>query len=142
MPKRLSLVLANNTAEILRLVEAVEAFAQEQDLPPDAAYAMTLCLDEMAANSIRYAYGQGVEREVMVELVVREHDLLGTVTDQGPPFNPLDLQAPNLDLPIDDRGVGGLGIHIVRTMMDDVTYARVDDRNVVTMRKALAPQES
>jgi anti-sigma regulatory factor (Ser/Thr protein kinase) len=142
VPNRLSLVLANNTAEILRLVEAVDAFTQAQGVPPDAAYAITLCLDEMAANSIRHAYGQDKEGEVFVELVIRDHELLGTVIDHGPPFNPLEAEAPNLELPIDDRGVGGLGIHIVRTMMDEVTYARTDDRNVVMIRKTLEPRES
>lgn len=137
MSSRLSVVLANKPIEIVRLVELVEAFTQEQGVAPDAAYAMTLCLDEMAANSIRHAYGAGAERLVWVDLTCADRYLEATVTDEGPPFNPLEADAPNLDLPLLDRPIGGLGIHIVMTMMDAVSYARVGDRNVVTMRKDL-----
>ncbi|MDO8836782.1 MAG: ATP-binding protein [Vicinamibacterales bacterium] len=137
MSSRLSIVLANDPSEIVRLVELVEAFTLEKGVASDAAYAMTLSLDEMAANSIRHAYGAGAARQVWVELTIGALGLVATVTDEGPPFNPLEADAPNLDLPILDRPIGGLGIHIVMTMMDEVSYARVDDRNVVTLRKAL-----
>jgi serine/threonine-protein kinase RsbW/sigma-B regulation protein RsbU (phosphoserine phosphatase) len=135
MSPRLSLVLANQPAEIARLVESAEAFTQAHGVPPDAAYAMTLCLDEMAANSIRHAYAGSEGKHVWVQLDIRADGLFARVEDEGPPFNPLEADAPDLDLPIDERPIGGLGIHIVRTMMDAVEYARVGDRNVVTMEK-------
>lgn len=139
MPSRLSLVLANQATEIVRLVETVESFLLEQGVGPDIAYAMTLSLDEMAANSIRHAYAdvsQG-DRRVWIELDVDAQALRATVTDEGPPFNPLEAEAPDLTLPIEARGIGGLGIHIVRTMMDEVTYERVGVRNIVTVSKRL-----
>ena len=135
MPTRLSIVLANKPSEIGRLVELVEGFTQQHQVPPDAAYAMTLALDEMAANSIRHAYADGGDRPVWVELELTEAALQASVTDEGPPFDPLTADAPDLDLPIEDRPIGGLGIHIVRTMMDVVEYERAGTRNIVTMRK-------
>ena len=137
MPSRLSIVLANKPSEIARLVDLVESFAQEHGVPPDAAYAMTLSLDEMAANSIRHAYAAGGDRPVWVDLLLVDNELRASVTDEGPPFNPLEADAPDLDLPIDERPIGGLGIHIVRTMMDGVEYERNGNRNIVTMRKTV-----
>jgi anti-sigma regulatory factor (Ser/Thr protein kinase) len=100
---------------------------------------MTLSLDEMAANSIRHAYAaaEAGDRHVWVELDVAESALRATVTDEGPPFNPLEAEAPDLTLAIEERGIGGLGIHIVRTMMDGVEYERTGVRNIVTMWKNL-----
>jgi anti-sigma regulatory factor (Ser/Thr protein kinase) len=132
-------VLTNQPSEILRLVETVDAFLNEQGVGPDTAYAMTLSLDEMAANSIRHAYadaGQG-DRRVWIELSVDAAEMRATVIDEGPPFNPLEAEAPDLSLPIEARGIGGLGIHIVRTMMDGVEYERTGVRNIVTMWKNL-----
>lgn len=139
MPSRLSLVLANQPSEILRLVETVEAFLQEQGVEPDTAYAMTLSLDEMAANSIRHAYAEVShgDRRVWIDLAVGAGEMRATVIDEGPPFNPLEAEAPDLSLPIEARGIGGLGIHIVRTMMDGVEYERTGVRNVVTVWKRL-----
>jgi len=136
---RLSLVLANQASEILRLVETVEAFLGEQGVGPDVAYAMTLSLDEMAANSIRHAYADASQgdRRVWIDLRVDAEELRATVTDEGPPFNPLEAEAPDLTAPLEARGIGGLGIHIVRTMMDGVDYERDGIRNVVTMWKRL-----
>jgi anti-sigma regulatory factor (Ser/Thr protein kinase) len=134
---RLSIVLANKPIEIVRLVELVEAFTQEHGVPSDAAYAMTLSLDEMAANSIRHAYADGGDRPVWIELVLADGELRASVTDEGPPFNPLLAEAPDLSLPIEERGIGGLGIHIVRTMMDGVDYERAGNRNIVSMHKAV-----
>ena len=139
MSSRLSVVLANQPSEILRLVETVEAFLLEKGVSSDTAYAMTLSLDEMAANSIRHAYAaaEAGDRHVWVELDVAESALRATVTDEGPPFNPLEAEAPDLTLAIEERGIGGLGIHIVRTMMDGVEYERTGVRNIVTMWKNL-----
>lgn len=137
MPSRLSIALANQPSEIARLVDAVETFTREHGVPADAAYAMTLAVDEMAANSIRHAHGEGSDRPVRVELVIGETDLTATVTDEGDPFDPLAAEAPDLEAPIEVRGVGGLGIHIVLTMMDHVEYRRDGTCNVVTMRKSL-----
>ena len=60
-----------------------------------------------------------------------------TLSDNGQPFNPLDLGAPDTTLPVEDRRIGGLGIHLARRMMDEVAYHRRADRNVVTLTKLL-----
>ena len=60
-----------------------------------------------------------------------------TITDDGMPFNPLSAEAPDTDLSLEDREIGGLGIHLVRNLIDDVTYNRRIDKNVMTLVKDL-----
>ncbi len=59
--------------------------------------------------------------------------LIVTITDDGVPFNPLSAEAPRLDAPLEEREIGGLGIHLVRNMIDDVTYNRRIGKNVMTL---------
>lgn len=72
-----------------------------------------------------------------VEVKVGEGRLTVTLTDDGAPFDPLAQAAPDTDLPVEARAIGGLGIHLVRKMMDEVTYQRRGDRNVVVLVKRL-----
>jgi serine/threonine-protein kinase RsbW len=65
-----------------------------------------------------------------------------TVTDDGHPFNPLDLPEPDTSLPMEDRPIGGLGIHLLRKMSDRMEYERRDGKNQVTLRKSLGSQSS
>ena len=59
-----------------------------------------------------------------------------TVTDDGIPFNPLEVAKPDTSLPLEDREIGGLGIHFVLSMVDELTYERTDHRNIVTLSKS------
>jgi len=65
--------------------------------------------------------------------------LEAVISDDGTPFDPFAVAAPDLDDELDERRIGGLGIHLVRTMMDEVHYRRDDDKNVVVIRKSLSP---
>ena len=122
---------------VARAVAQFAAFAETHALPTPVRRSIQVALDEFVYNPIVYGFpqlgeGQGVG-EVRVEL--DEDRVRVTITDNGPPFDPLAFQDPDTELSVEERGIGGLGIHLVRQMMDEVTYQRLGGTNVVVLVK-------
>jgi serine/threonine-protein kinase RsbW len=138
MPQHLSLTLRNHRSEISGLVDRIEAFGAEANLSPDVTFRLTLALDEIVSNVIRHAFGDGAEHQIEVRLDVANGVVTATVEDDGVPFDPRDAPAPALDAPLEQRQAGGLGMHLVRSTMDEIDYRREGGRNVLTVRKAIA----
>ena len=123
-------------------MDALRSFSDDRDLDQAASQAAELVLDELLSNIIRYG---GVERDsqpIVLELDVVADHLLIRITDAGIPFNPFDRPPPDLDLPLEQREVGGLGIHLVRHFMDEYSYDYRDDRNIVTLKQRLSADEN
>jgi anti-sigma regulatory factor (Ser/Thr protein kinase) len=130
-------VFRNRRDEIRRLGEVAERFAAEHQLSDDDVMAINLVLDEVLSNIIEYGYDGEAEHEIRVTMAV-DGDLLSIeIEDDGRPFDPLQAPAPDLDRPLEERPVGGLGIHLVRTLMEAVEHQRRDGRNILTMRKTI-----
>jgi len=138
MSDELHVRLANRLEEIGRLAEAVEAFGAVHQLPDAVVFAFNLSLDEVVTNIISYAFPDVQEHPIEVRLRLIGDVVQAEVTDSGRPFNPIDVPAPDLDAPIDERRIGGLGIHIVREMMDALEYTREQDRNVLRLTKRVS----
>ena len=123
---------------------AFAEFADAHAVPAAVRRSMSVALDELLNNTIAYGFagregkGTGGGGEVRVEVELRADRLCATLSDDGPPFNPLEVSAPDTGLPVEEREIGGLGIHLVRRMMDEVSYERRADRNVVSLAKLLA----
>ncbi|MGQ9367346.1 ATP-binding protein [Azospirillum sp. ST 5-10] len=141
MTDRLDLRLANDLAEIPRLAETVEAFFESRDLPPSVAFNFNLALDELLTNVISYAFPAGGRHEIAVTITVDGDGITAEMSDDGTPFDPLtEARPPVLEGDIDDRPIGGLGIHFVKTMMDSVRYERRGGRNhLILSKRATAP---
>ena len=127
--------MANRLEEIERLSSAIEAFVARHDLPDSVAFAFNLSLDELVTNVILYAFPDVQDHTIEVRLTLEGGTLHAVLSDDGRPFDPLSVPPPNLDAPIEERRIGGLGIHIVREMMDSLSYAREDGRNVLRLGK-------
>ena len=119
------------------MAEAVGVFTREHGVSEQYASAIHLVLEETVANVILYGYRDAREHTIDVTLSIHGPDVILTVADDAMAFNPLLAPPPELDKPLEERPIGGLGIHLVRSMMDDVQYARRDGRNILTMRKRL-----
>jgi len=133
-----SLTLQNEVDQLSQLAPFVWAFAEEAQLDEQPAMQLDLALDEAVTNVVLYAYPKGTEGEVTVA-AKREGDTLEVVlTDSGTPFDPTAQEDPDLTLSADERPIGGLGIFLVRQMMDTVRYERKDGKNILTLRKNLA----
>ena len=132
-----SLELKNDLAELSRLVETIEAFGADHGLPPDAVMQLNVALEEIVTNIIEYGFDGG-GHTIRIQFSMRGERLTVTVADDGRAFDPLARADPDVAAALEDRPIGGLGIHLVKTMMDDVEYARVDGHNVLTLIKHIA----
>src|SRR5262245_42372933 len=138
MTPSVSVTLANQLSEVGRLSRLVEAFAEAQRIAPEAVFSMNLALDEVVTNVIRYAHDDdGRQHAIVVRLALEQNMPTAQVEDDGRAFNPLEAPAPDTGAGIDERPIGGLGIHLMRSVMSSVEYRREDGRNVLTMKKKL-----
>lgn len=134
----LTLSLKNDLAEITRASAAVEELGERHDATPDAIYAINLALEEVLTNTISYGYDDGAAHEIVVEFNLQENELTVTLTDDARPFDPLQAPAPDVNAALEDRPIGGLGIHLVKTMMDGMRYRREQEKNILTLIKKIA----
>ena len=133
--EKISIKLVNQVSEIERLSEIVNEFGQTHQLAEEALFAMNLALEEILINVIKYGYKDTDEHEIAVRLWVHDSDLAAEVEDDGAQFNPLESPPPDITKPLEERPIGGLGIHLVRTMMDKTEYRRENERNVLSVAK-------
>lgn len=127
--------LRNDLSELERIAGVVERFGSEHGLPGKAVFEINLALDEVLTNVISYAYDDGGQHEIEVRLSIPGEDVMVEVSDDGRPFDPLAVAPAELDQPLDERRIGGLGVHLVRRVMDRLEYRRDAGRNVLTMHK-------
>ena len=130
-------VFANERSEIQRIGEVAERFGAAERLSDEEVMNINLVLDEVVTNIIDYGFDDGGQHEIRVTLAVDGDTLRIEVEDDARAFDPLAAPPPDLTLPLEDRPVGGLGIHIVRTIMEAVEYHRREGHNVLTMRKTI-----
>ena len=129
--------LDNNINQLAPAMDARRAFSDDRDLDQSASQAAELVLDELLSNIIRYGGVEPDSQPIVLELEVEADHLMIRITDAGIPFNPFDRPPPDLELPLEQREVGGLGIHLVKHFMDEYSYDYRDKRNVVTLKKRL-----
>ena len=132
------LTIRNDTSDIRRLARWAGMFCEANDAPA-TENRLTLVLEELLTNVVSYGYDDDDAHEIHVSLEVKDGVLTSVFDDDGRPFNPHDAQKPVMDGPLEERSVGGLGIHLILPIMDSVEYERVDGRNRTTMTMAISP---
>ena len=120
-----------------RLDDALLSFARTHQLPSSAVQAIDLALEEHLTNVFNYGFEPGRHPQVVVRIDQDPNGLTVEISDNGKPFNPLDHPEPDVNLPLEDRPIGGLGIHLIRKFVDQLAYRRDSGRNVLTMCKRL-----
>ena len=133
----LEIVLKNRPEEKRRLLAALENFVGTHQLPKPVFQAADLVLEEHLTNVMAYAYEAGREHEIVVRLEASDAELVIEVEDDGQAFDPTQAPEADTSLPLDQRPIGGLGIHFIRHCMDEVRYQRRANRNVLRMVKRL-----
>ena len=132
---RRSLVLRNDIQQIPLLAEYILGIAEEKHLGRSLAMNLNLALEEAITNVMLYAYPKDTEGLIDIEAELKENAIEFNISDGGKPFDP--THAPEVDTTksLEERKIGGLGIHLVRKIMDEVHYTRKDGRNILTMIK-------
>jgi serine/threonine-protein kinase RsbW len=134
---QLILAVADRLSEIPRIADLVGSFCAARGIPSAVSYDINLALEELLTNTISYGFDDGPGHVIEVRIRREAADVVVEVIDNARPFDPFKAPVPNLDASIDDRPIGGLGVYLVKTVMDDVQYRRADGRNHVTLRKRL-----
>ncbi len=133
----LEVFLDNKIEEVSRFLDCVEQFGQQAGLSNEQIHAVMLSLDEAVTNTISYGYPQGGEHKIRISLKKGDHDFTAVIEDDGVAFNPLEAPEADLTLSLEQRPIGGLGIHFMRTFMDSLNYSRTEGKNVFTLVKKL-----
>jgi ammonium transporter len=136
------IVIRSHLPEIATVIEKFETFAEEFGVPRPIAMKFNLMFDDLLNNVISYAYQDDDVHDIEVRMELAGERLIVTITDGGVPFNPLSVVTPRTDLALEDREAGGLGIHLVRNLVDDVSYQRRIDKNVLTLMSHLQQKDS
>lgn len=125
--------LTNQLSEMEALGTVLDFFAEQAAVPPRTAFNMNLAIDEFVSNCIKYGYPDHRDGEIEVRLR-RSADMLELVVrNDGIAFDPFTAPVPDLESPVEERGIGGLGIHLVRRFADAVSYERSGDYNIVAI---------
>lgn len=139
MVESLTLHVENSNDAIPPATEAAEAWLAARQLPPEAGFLVSLAIEELVTNCIKYGYDDALRHTIEIVLSVADGTLTIEVVDDGHAFNPLEAPPPDLTLAIEDRPIGGLGIHLLRELTDQLTYQRRDGTNRLTLTKRMAP---
>lgn len=131
------LVLSNDVEEVRQLATFVEGICEELGFDPMVSMQMNLAMEEAVVNVIDYAYPAGTKGEVEIEAKTTEGCLEFVISDSGVAFDPTAKAEVDTTLSAEERQIGGLGIHLVRHLMDSVEYEWRDGRNVLRLRKKL-----
>ncbi|MDZ7364120.1 MAG: ATP-binding protein [candidate division KSB1 bacterium] len=133
-----ALVIKNDLAELARVSAIVEDLGQKHGVSPEALYAVNLALEEILVNVISYGYADQDEHQIIVRFHLEAGDFVVEIEDDARPFNPLEAPTPDVEAPLAEKPIGGLGIHLTRTMMDGMAYRRERGKNILAMRKKIA----
>jgi sigma-B regulation protein RsbU (phosphoserine phosphatase) len=135
--------MLNRLAVIPMIQIAFERYMAQWERAKPLIPTLNMALDDLLNNVVQYAFpNDPTEHTIEVEGEVRDEYVALTITDDGIPFNPLTVATPDLSLLLHEREIGGLGIHLVRSMFDEVTYHRNVGRNVLTVKKKFVPEPS
>ena len=131
------LILQNEVAEISKLAIFIEELGEEFGLSPELVFNLNLVLEEAVSNVILYAYPK--EEHQTISLIARKKDnqLIFVLTDSGKEFDPTQASDADITLSAEDRPIGGLGIFLIRQIMNTVEYQRIEGKNVLTLGKEL-----
>lgn len=122
-----------NLGEVPDILSRIEDFGERHGLPTMAVFNLQLACDEMLTNILSYGFPDARARDIHVSISFRQDMIETEIIDNGIPFNPLAQPEPDLTLPLEERKIGGLGIHIIRTVMNHLNYHRSDGRNHLKM---------
>jgi len=132
-----------NTIELPAIMDNLEkgidfilAGIDDAGIDKKMLFQLRLACEEVIVNIINYAYPDS-KGSMEISYDINDNELVIVISDSGVPFNPIKKEEPDLNIPLEERKIGGLGIFLVRNIMDQVEYQRDNGRNILTMRKTL-----
>jgi len=137
----ISIRIRNELAELENVYQALARFSELHQLPADVSNAISLALDELITNIVTYGHQDQEEHSIEIHISLKRGQLTLIVEDDGTPFNPLDTDSPDTRSSLEQRPIGGLGIHLVRNVMDEVVYNYRSQKNRLVLTKKIETEE-
>lgn len=131
------LVIKNEVSELVHLASFIEEIGEELGLAPGLVMNLNLVLEEAVSNVIFYAYPKIEGQNIWIDARTTEDTLVFTITDKGVEFDPTKAAEVDVTLSAQERPIGGLGIFLIKKIMNEVEYQRIDGANVFTLKKEI-----
>jgi sigma-B regulation protein RsbU (phosphoserine phosphatase) len=131
------LVLPNDVQEVPKLAGFIDEFCETCGIDMSTTMSLNLAIEEAVVNVMDYAYPNGGKGDVYIEAECDDDMMTFIIRDNGIPFDPTKASEVDTTLSAEERPIGGLGIHLVRTIMDTEEYSYTDGQNVLTLKKKL-----
>lgn len=131
------ITLDGNLHELGRLAEEIAWFCEENALATEVEFDLNLVMEELFTNAVRHGACEGMKEAARVKLELREDGVDAEFSDRGREFDPSTAAPPDLEAPLDERAGGGMGLHLVRRTVSDLSYQRSEGWNHVRMRRPL-----
>jgi serine/threonine-protein kinase RsbW len=138
---KVSFKLKSKLSELDALCQKLEKFGQSMGLSQKCIFEANLALDELFTNIISYGFDDKNEHTIRITISFQNDELVFNIEDDGIPFNPTEVESPDLECTIEECRIGGLGIHLAKNLMDEVCYQRCNNKNVLTLRKNIKNTE-
>lgn len=129
--------IKNNIKQLPFLAEELEKLGEEWQLDIPVVTNLNLVLEEAISNIIFYAYDDDKEHEINIVAKKNDNEIVISISDDGKAFDPTKKETPDVSLSAKDRKIGGLGIFLIRKIMDSVIYKRENGKNILTLTKSI-----
>jgi len=134
--------LTNHPEQLGLLHRRLEQFGRAHNLPAKMMFQLNLALEELFTNIVSYGYADQAEHTIQIHLAMEKGSLIVRVEDDGVPFNPDQAQSPDLKCPLEERQIGGLGVHFIKKFMDKMVYERRNGKNILIMKRTIGDHQS
>jgi serine/threonine-protein kinase RsbW len=125
--------IKNSLGELSGLTEAVHAYTQEHGIPGETVFIIDFCFEEIFTNLVKYGYRDETEHWIDASVLLSDETVFLVLEDDGEPFDPNAAPEPDLSSPLEERPIGGLGLHLVRAMASNLEYVSEPRRNRLTI---------
>lgn len=134
--KTKKITIKNNITELDRINEKISGLTADWNLPSSIAFNINLVIEEIFSNIVFYGYADNAEHTINITFSTNPGQVKIKIEDDAQEFNPLILPLTNCSCStVNNAQIGGLGIHIVKSLMDDLNYSRVNNKNILVMSK-------
>ncbi len=126
--------LTNELHALEKLMNGTTNFLEDNGVDAQAVYRINLALEELVTNIIRHGYDDYESHDINVSVVIREDEVVAVIEDDGHEFNPLEQERGDQPASLDESKVGGLGIHLIKTLLSHMGYKREGEKNTLEIR--------
>lgn len=133
----ISIRLKNDLNDLKRLNKALSVLEKQLDLTSKCHCQLNIILEEIFTNILKYAFTDKNTHFIDIRIAYEKEFLTIQVEDDGHPFNPFEAKKPNLDAPLEERDIGGLGVFFIKQFADEIIYKRKKNKNYIALKKKI-----